>query len=473
MNLIYKEESNLLSDVYIPETITVHLGMPTDTTAENVTVPFAEYVKNVASSEIFPTWDESAIRANIYVIVTYALNRLYTEWYRSKGYDFDITSTTQYDQAFVYGRDIFENISQIVDELFNMYVAKQGNIEPYFTSFCNGTTVTCAGLSQWGTQELAQRGYIPYDILTYYYGKDLNILSAEIRSAQESYPNIELRLGSAGNDVKTIQVQLNRVSRNYPLIPKIPEVDGIFGVETEDAVMQFQSIFNLPQTGIVDKATWYKLSYIYVSVKRLAELDSEGIKYEEVSKQFPEELYVGLEGNNVSTLQYYLAVIGAYYERIPPVDITGYFGSNTEDSVKAFQKVFGLPVTGRVDRTTWNDIYRAYDGILNSVPLYNNITTVLYPNIILKEGMSNEYVKILQEYLSYINRTYSNIPAVNNTGYFGALTKASVIAFQKQFGLQPNGIVGSTTWDAISREYSNLRYGEEKLPYQYPGYVIK
>lgn len=463
----------MLSDVYIPETITVHLGTPTDTTVENVTVPFAEYVKNVASSEIFPTWDESAIRANIYVIVTYALNRLYTELYRSKGYDFDITSTTQYDQAFVYGRDIFENISQIVDELFNMYVAKQGNIEPYFTSFCNGTTVTCAGLSQWGTQELAQRGYIPYDILTYYYGKDLNILSAEIRSAQESYPNIELRLGSAGNDVKTIQVQLNRVSRNYPLIPKIPEINGIFGVETEDAVMQFQSIFNLPQIGIVDKATWYKLSYIYVSVKRLAELDSEGIKYEEVSKQFPEELYVGLEGNNVSTLQYYLAVIGAYYERIPPVDITGYFGSNTEDSVKAFQKVFGLPVTGRVDRTTWNDIYRAYDGILNSVPLYNNITTVLYPNIILKEGISNEYVKIMQEYLSYINRTYSNIPAVNNTGYFGALTKASVIAFQKQFGLQPNGIVGSTTWDAISREYSNLRYGEEKLPYQYPGYIIK
>lgn len=463
----------MLSDVYIPETITVHLGAPNDDSAENVTVPFIEYVKNVASSEIFPTWEESAIRANIYVIVTYALNRIYTEWYRSKGYDFDITSTTQYDQAFVYGRDIFENISQIVDEMFNMYIAKQGNIEPYFTSFCNGTTVTCAGLSQWGTQELAQRGYIPYDILTYYYGKDLNILSADIRSTQESYPNMELKLGSAGNDVKTIQVQLNRVARNYPLIPKIPETDGIFGVETEDAVMQFQNIFNLPQTGIVDKATWYKLSYIYTSVKRLAELDSEGIKYEEVSKQFPEELYVGIEGNNVSIIQYYLAVIGAYYEKIPPVDITGYFGSNTEDSVKAFQKVFGLPVTGRVDRATWNDIYRAYDGILNSVPLYNNITTVLYPNIILKEGMSNEYIKVLQEYLSYINQTYPNIPAVNNTGYFGNLTKASVIAFQKQFGLQPNGIVGSTTWDAISREYSNLRYGEEKLPYQYPGYTIK
>jgi peptidoglycan hydrolase-like amidase len=180
----------MLSEVYIPETITVHLGKPDDSTAENVTVPFVEYVKNVASSEIYPTWEENAIRANVYVIVTYALNRFYTEWYRSKGYDFDITSTTQYDQAYVFGRDIFENISQITDELFNMYVSKQGNLEPYFTSFCNGTTVTCSGLSQWGTQELALKGYIPYDILTYYYGKDLNILSADIRTPEPSYPNI-------------------------------------------------------------------------------------------------------------------------------------------------------------------------------------------------------------------------------------------------------------------------------------------
>jgi peptidoglycan hydrolase-like protein with peptidoglycan-binding domain len=463
----------LLSEVYIPNNITVHLGTPDNTSADNVTVSFVDYVKNVASSEIYPTWNENAIRANVYVIVTYALNRLYTEWYRSKGYDFDITASTQFDQAFVYGRDIFENVSQIVDELFNMYVSKQGNVDPYFTSFCNGTTVTCSGLSQWGSQELAEKGYIPYDILTYYYGKDLNILSAEVRNLEPSFGGIDLKLGSAGNDVKTIQVQLNRVSKNYPLIPKIPDTDGIFGVDTEDAVSQFQSIFNLNPTGIVDKATWYKLSYIYVSVKKLSELNSEGVKYEEVSKQFPEELSIGNEGSNVSALQYYLAVVGAYYQRVTPVEITGYFGTATEESVKSFQQVFGLPETGKVDRTTWNEIYRAYDGILNSIPIDSTITTVLYPNIILKEGISNEYVKVLQEYLTYINRTYPNIPAVNNTGYFGALTKASVIAFQNEFGLQPNGIVGSTTWDAISREYSNLRYGEEKLPYQYPGYTIK
>lgn len=464
----------MLSKPYIPETITVHLGRPDDTSAENVTVPFIEYIKNVASSEIFPTWNENALRANIYVIVTYALNRLYTEWYRSKGYDFDITSTTQYDQAFVYGRDIFENISRLVDELFDDYVTKQGNIEPYFTSFCNGTTVTCSGLSQWGSQELAQKGYVPYDILTYYYGKDLNILSAEIRTFESSYPGIPLKLGMSGNDIKTIQVQLNRIARNYPLIPKISEVNSIFDVATEEAVRTFQSIFNLNPTGIVDKSTWYKISYIYVSVKRLSELNSEGIKYEDISKQFPEELKTGMQGNDISTLQYYLAVIGAYYERVSPVDITGYFGTNTEQSVISFQKVFGInPDNGIVNRNTWNEIYRAYDGILNSIPLEDINTTVPYPNIILKEGISNEYVRILQEYLTYISQTYSNIPPVSTTGYFGNVTKSSVIAFQKQFGLQPNGIVGSTTWDAISKEYSNLRYGEEKLPYQYPGYIIK
>lgn len=463
----------MIGEPYIPENITVHLGRPDDNTAQNVTVPFIDYIKNVASSEIFPTWNENALRANIYVIVTYALNRIYTEWYRSKGYNFDITSTTQFDQAYVYGRDVFENISQLVDELFNKFVRKEGTIEPYFTAFCNGTTVQCSGLSQWGSEELAQRGYIPYDILTYYYGKDLQIVSADVHPLEYSFKGTPLKEGMSGNEVKTIQVQLNRIARNYPLIPKIPSVDGIFGAYTKSAVEEFQRIFNLNPTGIVDEATWYKISYIYISIKHLSELDSEGIKYEEVSKQFPEELKVGMQGSDISALQYYLSVIGAYYQKIPPVEVTGYFGTSTEQSVKAFQTVFGINPTGKVDRTTWNEIYRAYDGIFNSISIEDTSTVVIYPNIILKEGVSNEYVKILQEYLTYISQTFPNIPAVNNTGYFGNLTKNSVIAFQKQFGLPPNGVVGSVTWDAIAREYSNLRFSEEKLPYQYPGYTIK
>lgn len=466
----------MIGEPYIPENITVHLGTPNNSSAENVTVPFIDYIKNVASSEIFPTWNENALRANIYVIVTYALNRIYTEWYRSKGYDFDITSTTQYDQSYVHGRDIFENISELVDELFNKYVHKDGYVEPYFTAFCNGTTVTCQGLSQWGSQELAEKGYIPYDILTYYYGKDLIISTADVRSNTPSYPGMPLKEGMSSNDIKTLQIQLNRISRNYPLIPKIPEVDGIFDVATKDAVTTFQEIFNLDPTGIVNEATWYKISYIYVSVKNLAELNSEGIRYEDISKQFPEELYMGMEGREIANLQYYLAVIGAYYERVSPVDITGYFGEMTQNSVKSFQNVFGLPVTGRVDRNTWNSIYSAYDGILESVPFdgNNEYTAPLYPNIILKEGSSNDYVKLIQQYLTYISNSYPNIPAVSDTGYFGPLTKSSVIAFQRQFNINPpNGIVGSVTWNAIAREYSNLRYGQEKLPYQYPGYTIK
>lgn len=457
---------------FIPETITVHLGSP-DSNAANVTVSFPEYVKNVASSEIFPTWPENSLRANIYVITTFALNRIYTEWYRSRGYDFDITSSTQYDQKFINGREIFENVGRLVDELFNDYVRRQGSIEPLFTAFCNGTTVTCSGLSQWGTVTLANQGMTPYEILQYYYGDDIDIVkNAPVKTVMPSFPGIALEVGSASNDVKSLQIYLNRISRNYPAIPKIPVADGIFGAATEEAVKEFQRIFGLNPTGIVNESTWYKITYIYTSVKRIAELDSEGVRLEEISRQYAEELKIGMQSPEISVLQYYLAVIGAYYEAVTPVDITGYFGEETEKSVKSFQRVFGLPQTGVVDRTTWNDMYRAYQGIVESVPFDDAAGVALYPGTVLKEGVSGESVRLIQEYLSFINETYSNIPAVNNTGYFGPLTKQSVMAFQKQFGLNANGIVGATTWDKIAGVYSDLRFGFDKRPYQNPGYII-
>lgn len=457
---------------YIPENITVHLGKP-DSNAPNITLPFPDYVKNVASSEIYPTWPENALRANIYVIVTYALNRIYTEWYRSRGYDFDITGSTQYDQAFVANRDIFENISVLVDELFNNYLTMGENIEPFFTAFCNGTTVTCEGLSQWGTVGLANQGLTPYEILQRYYGNNINIVrNAPVRTNTPSFSGEALRLGSASNDVQTIQVQLNRISRDYPAIPKIPEPNAIFGKATEDAVKEFQRIFQLPVTGIVNSATWYKIAYIYVSVKRLSELNSEGLSLEDVSRRFESELSIGMQSPQVKLIQYYLAVIGAYYRRVNPVDITGYFGEMTENSVKSFQQVFGLEETGVVDRTTWNTIYDAYDGIINSIP-YESSDVVLYPNIVLKEGMTSEYVKIIQQYLSFIHKTFPDIPAVNDTGYFGAMTKNAVIAFQNKFGLVPNGAVGVLTWNEIASLYSDLKFGENRLPYQHPGYIIE
>lgn len=364
---------------YIPETITVHLGRP-DADAMNVEVPFADYIKNVASSEIYPTWPEAALRANIYAIITFALNRIYTEWYRSRGYPFDITDSTQYDQKYTYGREVFENINRLVDEQLNTYIRRQGTIEPLFAAFCNGTTVTCEGLSQWGTVGLAEQGYSPYDILTYYYGDSIDLVqNVPVQTSMQSYPGFPLALGYSGEDVRLLQIQLNRISRNYPAIPKIGEITGSFGYLTQEAVLKFQEIFNLSPTGTVDEATWYRIDYIYTSVKRLAELDSEGIAQGEFPLQYEEELHIGMQGQNIRALQYYLAMVGAYYANVEPVPITGYFGEQTETSVKSFQRTYGLPETGVVDRATWYDLYRAYMGILDSMPPLAEETEEIVP----------------------------------------------------------------------------------------------
>lgn len=463
----------MTGEPFIPENITVHLGKPNEN-APNVTVSFPDYIKNVASSEIYPTWPENALRANIYAITTFALNRIYTEWYRSRGYNFDITNSTQFDQKFIYGREVFENISILVDELFTDYVVRQGNVEPLFTQFCNGTTVTCDGLSQWGTVDLAKRGYTPYEILQYYYGNNINIVrDAPVAALTESYPGMVMKIDQQSNEIKDIQIRLNRISRNYPAIPKISETDGVFDEATQKAVKKFQEIFNLPVTGEVDKSTWYKIAYIYTSVKKLAELNSEGLTVEDISKQYTVELSMGMQSIEVRALQYYLAVIGAYYSAVQPVDITGYFGEQTEQSVKSFQRVYGLPETGVVDRQTWLDIYRAYDGINNSITSIDGSDVILYPGRILREGIRGEDVKQLQEYLTFINKTYPNIPAVQNTGYFGPVTRSAVLAFQRQFNIPVNGIVGASAWNEIAGVYSDLRYGSDKRPYQNPGYVIQ
>ena len=265
---------------FIPQTVTVHLGPP-DSDAENVTLPFAEYITNVASSEIYPTWPENAIRAHVYAQISFTLNRIYTEYYRSRGYDFDITNSTAYDQSFVKGRDYFENVGRIVSEIFNSYITRQGNVEPLFASYCDGKEVVCDGLSQWGTVTLANQGLTPYEILKYYYGDDINIvMNAPIDLPNSSAPPVPLRLGSGGDEVRTLQLRLNRISDNYPAIPKIALPDGVFSFDTEDAVKKFQETFGLTPDGIVGNATWYKILFLYNAVKRLNELNSEGITYE-------------------------------------------------------------------------------------------------------------------------------------------------------------------------------------------------
>ena len=287
----------------IPENITVHLG-PASSAAPNVTVPFSEYIKNVASSEIYPTWPESAIRANILAQISFALNRIYTEYYRSRGYDFDITNSTAQDQSYIEGRDIFENISQIVDEIFSTYIARQGNVEPLFATYCDGVEVRCSGLSQWGSVSLAKRGLTPYEILQNYYGNNINLIDdAEIGGVEESYPGRTLQLGSAGDEVRFIQERLNRISKNYPNIPNISNPIGRFNTETENAVKAFQQTFDLTPDGIVGRATWYKILRVYTAVKRLADIDSEGLTLEDVTRYFDDTLALGSTGPGVRELQ--------------------------------------------------------------------------------------------------------------------------------------------------------------------------
>lgn len=343
---------------YVPETITVHLGPP-GSQAENVTVSFTDYIKNVASSEIYPTWNDSALRANILAIISFALNRVYTEYYRSRGYDFDITNSTAIDQSFVAGRSYFENISRITDNIFNNYIRRSNFIEPLAAKFCNGTTTTCNGLSQWGSEELAQQGYDSVQILRYYYGDDIELVTdAPIRGISESYPGTALQLGSTGPYVTQIQSALNRISQNYPAIPKLT-VDGIYGPETEDAVRTFQQIFSLSQDGVIGRATWYQIVRTYVAVVKLTELQSQGQQLYYITT-YPRDLSLGDTGEYVSQLQYMLEVLGQFIQTIPPVSQTGTFDVATRDAVRAFQQSAGLPVTGAVDTQTWDTIYEQF-----------------------------------------------------------------------------------------------------------------
>ena len=361
-------DPRIMRQVIIPNPITVHLGAP-GSYASNVQVSFPDYVKNVASSEIYPTWPEASLRANIYAIITFALNRIFTEWYRSRGYDYDITNSTAYDQYYVYGRPIYDSISRVTDDIFNEYVRRQGQNAPYFTSFCSGSTVSCQGMSQWGTVTLAENGYTPLQILRNYYPNDVEIAETQaIANVPSSYPGTALRVGSTGLDVQTIQTYLNRIRRNYPAIPVITDQEGTFGESTKAAVTKFQSIFGLAADGIVGKATWYKISMLYTAVARLAELDSEGTSLGIGTVPPSAVLRQGARGQDVVTLQYLLDVISEYYPTVPAPAQDGIFGGGTQQAVTAFQRAVGLVPDGIVGPATWKKLYEVYLGIGSNVP---------------------------------------------------------------------------------------------------------
>ncbi len=264
----------VLSRVVVPETIVVHDGTPSDSTARNYYVSYTDYIKNVASSEIYATWPESTITANILAIMSFTLNRVYTEWYRNKGYDFTITSSTAYDHKWIYGRNIFDSISRIVDEIFDQYLARPGVKQPILTQYCDGRRVTCPNwMSQWGSKTLGDQGYSPIEIIRNYYGSSMYVNTADqISGIPSSWPGYNLTIGSSGDKVRQMQEQLNRIAEVYTAIPVIA-ADGIFGNDTRNAVIEFQNIFGLPKTGIVDFKTWYKISQIYVGITRIAELN--------------------------------------------------------------------------------------------------------------------------------------------------------------------------------------------------------
>lgn len=342
---------------YVPWTITVHLGLPSQW-AENITVSFPDYVKNVASSEIYPTWELAAIRANILAIISYALNRVYTEYYPSQGYDFNITSTTAFDQKYTKGGQVFANISDIVDEMFTSYLRRRGTVEPIAAKFCNGTTSICSGMSQWGSQDLALKGYNYVDILRYYYGTDVEIVTnAAVEEIIPSYSGTALRLGSVGKDVTVVQVSLNRISQNYPAIPKISPVNGVFNQQTEQAVREFQRIFSLGVDGIVGNSTWYRLVYLYTAVNQLSELVTEGQKFYQVSFQYSGDLRLGDGGENVGVLQYMLSLLAEFNRSLRIVAVDGIFGEGTQLAVETYQRFADLPVNGVVNYSTWEKLY--------------------------------------------------------------------------------------------------------------------
>ena len=459
----------VLDRVIIPKNITVHLGKPA-ASARNVTVSFRDYIANVASSEVYPTWPEQALRANIHCQISLALNRIYTEWYPSKGYTFNITNSTSYDQYYVHGRTVFDVMVRITDDIFNTYLRKRGTVNPYYSEYCDGKSVTCPGLKQWGTVTLANNGRSALQILRYYYGSDIEIVrTSNIQSIPQSYPGSPLRQGDSGTAVFTLQRQLNRITKDYPFLGKLT-VDGVFGSRMAATVRAFQKQFNLTADGVVGRQTWYKISYIYVSVKDLAELTSEGETFSGTLSDGTwggTVLRTGSTGSAVEQLQFWLNTLAQYDSAIPSVTVDGVFGSGTAAAVRAFQRKYGLTVDGVVGRTTWTEVYDQFRSIQS-----DNGTPNAYPGTALREGSSGQNVRLVQFWLKIARTVYTSLANVTVDGKFGAGTAAAVQRFQRYFGLTADGVVGRTTWQKLYEVYNDIAnrlLSPSLRPGEYPG----
>ena len=461
--------TQVLDRVIIPKNITVHLGRPA-ASAQNVTVSFRNYIANVASSEVYPTWPTEALKANIHCQISLALNRIYTEWYPSKGYTFNITNSTSYDQYYVHGRTVFDVMVKLTDDIFNTYIRKTGTVNPYYSEYCDGKSVTCPGLKQWDTVTLANQGRNALSILKYYYGNDIEIVRTNnIESIPSSYPGSPVRQGDRGTAVFTLQRQLNRITKDYPFLGLLT-VDGIFGASMTETVKKFQKQFSLTADGVVGRQTWYKISYIYVSVKDLAELTSEG---ETASGTLSDgtwggtTLRSGSTGSAVEQVQFWLNTLAQYESSIPSVTVDGVYGTGTANAVRAFQRRYGLDVDGVVGQTTWTELYDQFRSIQS-----DNGTPNAYPGTALREGSSGQNVRLVQFWLKIARSVYSSLNNVTVDGKFGAATTAAVKRFQTYFGLTSDGVVGRTTWNKLYEVYNDIAnklLSASLRPGEYPG----
>ncbi|MCI6786857.1 MAG: peptidoglycan-binding protein, partial [Oscillospiraceae bacterium] len=439
------DPGKVLNEVVIPRKITVHLGRPS-ANARNVTVSFQHYIANVASSEVYPTWPEQALRANILAQISLALNRIWTEWYPSRGYTFNITGSPGVDQAYVAGRTVFAVMERLTAELFTTYVRRSGDREPYYTEYCDGRTVTCPGMKQWGTVTLAKEGKNALQILRYYYSDRVQLVtSRNIAAIPSSYPGSSLKRGSTGTAVRILQRQLSRIAKDYPSFGK-PAVTGTFDEATENSVKKFQKQFSLTADGIVGRATWNKISYIYVSVKDLAELTSEGETAEGTQSAggWPGTvLRRGATGSRVEQVQFWLSDLAQFDSSLVSVTVDGSYGAATERAVRAFQQKQGLTADGAVGQATWNALYSAW------VDAQSDLGGTAWPGTALRRGATGMEVRLVQFWLRLAADNYSALRTVTVDGSYGAATVSAVEAFQSLFGLTADGVVGRSTWNKL------------------------
>lgn len=396
------------------------------------------------------SWPEEALRANIIAQVSLALNRIWTEWYPSRGYSFNITGSPGYDQAYVNGRTVFAVMERLTAELFNTFVQRSGDAEPYFTEYCDGKTVTCPGMKQWGTVDRAREGMNALQILRYYYGNRVQLVTTDnIAAIPSSYPGSPLRRGSTGTNVRILQKQLSRIAKDYPSFGK-PAVTGTFDEATENSVKKFQKQFSLTADGVVGRATWNKVSFIYVSVKDLAELTSEGETAEGTQSAggWPGTvLRRGSTGSSVEQVQFWLSDLAQFDSSLVRVTVDGSYGAATVSAVEAFQTLFGLTSDGVVGRSTWNKLKEFGLAVANKIVAANvapgQFTTTT------RAGSSGTAVRAVQYYLRRLAAYYSDVPRVAVDGKFGAATTRAVKAWQSRAGLTVDGVVGRLTFQSL------------------------